>query len=72
MRLIIILFFLFSLSGCCSVNIKDSDFKLGNTSPPPMAQQGHSWNENLSHSEWVNYGTQSSGVLNDPTSGSGR
>jgi len=72
MRLVIILFFLFSMSSCSSLDVKDPDFKLRNASPPPMAEEGHSWNENLSHSEWVSYGTQSSGVLNDPTSGSAR
>ena len=72
MRLLIILFFLFSLVGCSSIKVADADFKLGNASPPPMAEKGHSWNENLSHSECVNYGTQSAGVLNDPTSGSVR
>ena len=63
---------LLTLISCSSIKISDPDFKLGNASPPPMAQEGHSWNENLSHTEWVNYGTQSTGVLNDPASGAGR
>jgi uncharacterized protein YceK len=39
------LFVLLNISGCASL--------ISNASPPPMAEEGHSWNENLSHSQWV-------------------
>lgn len=48
-KVVALLFISIYFSGCAGTG-----FQLGNASPPPMADEGHSWNENLSHSQWVN------------------
>jgi hypothetical protein len=50
------LFVLLNITGCASLNsngFQYPKFGLYSASPPPMAQEGHSWLENASHSEWV-------------------
>ena len=55
-KIVLGLFVLSYLSGCASLDsngFQYPKFGLYNASPSPMAEEGHSWNENLSHSEWV-------------------
>jgi hypothetical protein len=49
------LFVLLNISGCASLDGNSFQYpKLGlYSAPPPMAEEGHSWLENVSHSEWV-------------------
>jgi hypothetical protein len=65
------LFVLLNITGCASLNsngFQYPKFGLYNASPAPMAEEGHSWNENLSHSEWVD-STSPSRLLDQNGSG---
>lgn len=71
-KIILGLFVLFYLSGCVTLDsdgdVGFSTFELRSASPKSMAEEGHSWNENLSHSEWVN-STSQSRLLDEAGSG---
>lgn len=71
-KIILGLFVLSYLSGCVTLdtngNIGYQTFELRSASPPAMVEEGHSWNENLTHTEWVN-STSPSRLLDQNGSG---